>query len=194
MVDRIRELRWDGVVGNTDELLFAAETLQQFAAQSPPAFQAMFAMIEEMAAWTRAALGEERLAWLGGLARVQMSAGMALVHGKPGDAWRAPGINAGDEELEAAYESLGRPVAVYGHIHRSYVRRMAHRTVANTGSVSLSHDGDKQAAYLLVDDGEATIRRVEWDVAREVRLLRQSGLPHAEWIVKTLESGSFQMP
>ena len=53
IVDRIRELGWPGVAGNTDELLFAPETLTQFAAQSPPAYQPMFAVIEEMAAVTR---------------------------------------------------------------------------------------------------------------------------------------------
>lgn len=67
-------------------------------------------------------------------------------------------------------------------------------TVANTGSVSLSYDGDSRAAYLLLDGAAAVIRRVAYDVAKEVTLLRQCGLPHADWIAKTLESGSFQMP
>jgi diadenosine tetraphosphatase ApaH/serine/threonine PP2A family protein phosphatase len=67
-------------------------------------------------------------------------------------------------------------------------------TVANTGSVSLSYDGDRRAAYLLIDGSDVSIRRVEYDVAREIALLRESGLPHWDWIAKTIESGSFQMP
>ena len=39
-------------------------------------------------------------------------------------------------------------------------------TVANTGSVSLSYDGDRRAAYLLLDDSTPTIRRVEYDVRK----------------------------
>ena len=39
--------------------------------------------------------------------------------------------------------------------------------VANTGSVSLSYDGDRRAAYLLLDESKAAIRRVEYDVDRE---------------------------
>ena len=35
IVDRIRELGWQGVVGNTDEMLFRAESLAEFAKQSP---------------------------------------------------------------------------------------------------------------------------------------------------------------
>ncbi|HEY1983766.1 MAG TPA: metallophosphoesterase family protein [Terracidiphilus sp.] len=194
IVDRIRELGWHGVVGNTDELLFAPEKLEQFTAQSPLAYQPMFAKIEEMAGWTRGVLGEERLGWLRGLPRIQVLDGIALVHGSRDDAWRAPGVNASNEELEGTYLSLQQPVAVYGHIHRPYVRRTAHITVANTGSVSLSHDGDRRASYLLADEGALTIRRVEYEIARELQRLRQSGLPYAEWIARTLESGSFQMP
>lgn len=63
IVDRTRDLGWQGVVGNTDEMLFMRESLQEFAKQSPK-LQPLFAVIEEMAVATREALGEERLAWL----------------------------------------------------------------------------------------------------------------------------------
>src|SRR6267378_6143123 len=65
IVDRIRDLGWQGVVGNTDEMLFMPESLQEFANQSPKV-QPLVAVIENMAAWTRQALGEDRLAWLRG--------------------------------------------------------------------------------------------------------------------------------
>lgn len=66
--------------------------------------------------------------------------------------------------------------------------------VANTGSVSLSYDGDPRAAYLLLDESTPTIRRVEYDVYRELSELAGCGLPHADWVAKMLESGRFQMP
>jgi putative phosphoesterase len=193
IVDRIRDLGWQGVVGNTDEMLFDPEKLKQFA-QKLQGLESLFKVIEEMATAARAALGEQRLAWLRDLPRVQVGEGMALVHGKPDDPWRAPAPEAGDEDLESTYQSLGQPVAVYAHIHRSYVRRTTRMTVANTGSVSLSYDGDYRAAYLLLDNSSPVIRRVDYDLAKEVALLRQSGLPHADWIARTLSSGSFQMP
>ena len=34
IVDRIRDLGWQGVVGNTDEMLFRPESLEEFASQS----------------------------------------------------------------------------------------------------------------------------------------------------------------
>ena len=67
-------------------------------------------------------------------------------------------------------------------------------TVANTGSVSLSYDGDRRAAYLLLDESKPSIRRVEYDVDRELKALAGCGLPHSDWIAKILASASPQMP
>jgi putative phosphoesterase len=193
IVDRIRDLGWQGVFGNTDEMLFRPESLQEFASQSPP-MQPLFAAIEEMAAATREALAEERLTWLRGLPRIQIHSPIALVHASPQSPWHAPAPEAGDAELEAVYRPLGQPTAIYGHIHRSYIRSVAGMTVVNSGSVSLSYDGDRRAAYLLLEDGKPAIRRVEYDLDRELKSLAARGLPHADWIAKILESGRPQMP
>ena len=193
IVDRIRDLGWQGVVGNTDEMLFMPESLTEFGKQSPK-LQPLFAVIEEMAVATREALGEERLAWLRGLPRVQIHGPMALVHASPESPWRAPMPEASDAELESVYGPLGRPIAIYAHIHRSYIRSVSGMIVANTGSVSLSHDGDRRAAYLLLDESTPAIRRVEYDVDRELKALSGCGLPHADWVAKILDSASPQMP
>src|SRR5437667_5801189 len=60
IVDRIRDLGWQGVLGNTDEMHSRPESLDEFASQStaPPA---LWAAVREMAAATRAVLGEERI-------------------------------------------------------------------------------------------------------------------------------------
>jgi len=193
LVDRIRHLGWQGVVGNTDEMLFRPESLVEFANQSPK-LQPLFAVIEEMAVATREALGKERLAWLGGLPQTQFHGPMALVHASPGSLWRAPAPEVSDAELESVYSPLRQPIAIYGHIHRPHIRSVAGMTVANTGSVSLSYDGDRRAAYLLLDDYKPEIRRVEYDLDRELKALANCGLPHADWIAKTLASGHPQMP
>ena len=65
-------------------------------------------------------------------------------------------------------------------------------TVVNTGSVSLSYNGDYRAAYLLLDESKPIIRRVEYDVDRELKAL--SGFPHADWIARILERARPQMP
>src|SRR5271165_3089988 len=48
IVDRIRDLGWQGVVGNTDEMLWMPESLTEFANQSPK-LQTLSAAFQEMA-------------------------------------------------------------------------------------------------------------------------------------------------
>src|SRR5580704_15449145 len=196
IVDRIRDLGWQGVVGNTDEMLFRPESLEEFASQSPAA-PSLWTAIRQMAAATRTMLGEERIAWLRGVERVQIAAPMALVHASPESPWRAPTPEATDAELESVYGALGQPIAVYAHIHRPYIRsvpsaKVRERLVANTGSLSLSYDGDRRASYLLLDGSSPTIRRVEYDVEKELKALSCCGFPHADWIAKSLHTGSPQ--
>lgn len=192
IVDQLRDLGWHGVAGNTDEMLFRPESLTEFAGQTPN-LRPMLSAIEEMAAVTREALGEERLAWMRRLPRLEVCGPMALVHASPESLWYAPPPDAGDAVVEAVYAPLRQPIAVYGHIHRPYVRRLSGLTVANTGSVGLSYDGDLRAAYLLLDDSTPTIRRVAYDVDKELKLLAACDLPHADWIAKILASASPQM-
>ncbi len=193
IVDRIRDLGWPGVLGNTDELLFRPESLTEFGSQLPN-LKSLWDIIEEMAAVEREYLGEERLAWLRGLPFKQVEGPMALVHASPDSCWRAPMPEAADADLEKVYLPLGTQVAVYAHIHRSYVRTLTSMTVVNTGSVSLSHDGDQRASYLLLDDSKPMIRRVEYDVDAELKVLADCGLPHADWIARILESARPVMP
>jgi hypothetical protein len=96
--------------------------------------------------------------------------------------------------VKSVYGPLGRPIAVYGHIHRSFIRSFPQTLVANTGSVSLSYDGDRRAAYLLLDEFEPTVRRVEYDMEKELKALAGCGLPHSDWIARTLRGASPQMP
>jgi diadenosine tetraphosphatase ApaH/serine/threonine PP2A family protein phosphatase len=186
------------VLGNTDEAHSRPESLEEFASASQ-APASMWDAIREMAAWTRERLGEDRIAWLRGLPLVLMHGPVALVHAGPESAWRSPGAQASDSELESVYAPLDQPIAVYGHIHQPFIRGVrptngARMLVANTGSVSMSYDGDRRASYLLIDDSKPVIRRVEYDVKKEIDGLSACGLPHRDWIARTLLSASPQAP
>jgi hypothetical protein len=52
----------------------------------------------------------------------------------------------------------------------------------------------KFASYLMIDGATLSIRRVEYDIEREIKALGQSGLPRADWIAKTLLAAAPQMP
>ena len=198
IVDHIRDLGWPGVAGNTDEMLFRPESLGEFASQSsaPPS---LWKAISDMAIATRTLLGEKRIAWLRDLPRTQIQSQFALVHASLESLWRAPTAEATDAELMSAYAALGRPITVYGHIHRPFIRILSNaqtgdRLVVNAGSVGLPHDGDRRASYVLLDGLTATVRRVGYDIEKELNGLCNSRLPHSDWIARTLRAASPQVP
>ena len=95
-------------------------------------------------------------------------------------------------ELRAVYGSLDARVVVYGHIHRPFVRDLdGSLTVANSGSAGSPFDGDPRASYLLIDGGRAEVLRVDYDLEREVAVLKASGYPDAERIAEMRRSGRF---
>jgi predicted phosphodiesterase len=193
VIDRIRSLGWHGVVGNTDEVLWAPERLEDMARRSPK-LRPLMTCIGEIVAATCEWLGADRVAWLQTLPQVKHCGPLALVHASPNDVWRAPLGTASDAELESVYSVLNAPIAVYGHIHTPFVRPCGGITVANSGSVGLPYDGDSRASYLLVDGANVSIQRVEYDIETECHLLLQSGLPHATWVGELLRGGRYTPP
>jgi putative phosphoesterase len=193
IIDEIRRLGWPGVRGNTDEMLWAPQRLAEYAATAPK-LAPILSRVAETISPTRAIVGEERLRWLEKLPPVYRHESFTLVHASPQDLWRAPMPSASDDELEAAYGSLDAPVVVYGHIHCSYVRKLPGMTVANTGSVSQSYDGDRRASYLVIDGKRLTIRRVEYHVEAEANELLHCGMPHAGWMSRILLAGKYCPP
>ncbi len=195
IVDRIRSFGWQGVMGNTDEMLIESDSLEEFASRSsaPPT---LWTAIREIASATRSALGDERLAWLRSLPHVKIQEGFALVHAIPESCWRTPRAEADDAQLEAIYGPLGQPVVVFGHTHSPSIRSIAGqpKLLINTGSVGLSYDGDPRASYLLLEGSTPSIRRVEYNVEKELKALSSCGLPGAEWTAKMLRASSPQMP
>jgi len=172
VIDRVRELGWPGILGNTDEVLWDFE-----GASIPVPLREAF---RPMANATGDLLGEERIQWLQTLPREWKGDGVGLVHAVPGNLWTVVPPDADDDTLAATFGPLGTALAVYGHIHRPYVRRLPNLVIANSGSVGFPFDGDTRASYLLIEDGEPEIRRLEYDLERELALLAASGYPFAE--------------
>jgi putative phosphoesterase len=170
-LDRIRELGWPGVLGNTDQAL---ETHRDRPAVG----------------WIRERVGEERNGWLQALPlEWRHHDEIGLVHAVPGDLWKVVQPEVDDAELRAVYGPLGSRLAVYCHIHRPYIRSLGELTVANTGSVGLPFDGDPRASYLLVSDGVPETQRVSYDIERAVREIEESGHPAASEIAGIYRSG-----
>ena len=193
VIDLVRDLQWPGVFGNTDEMLWAPERLTDVL-KSPQLHALRKVLLEDVVPATLRAIGHERLAWLRQLPAIWSAGGLSVVHASPSTVWRAPMPDAADEEFETTYGSLGGRAVVYGHIHRPFVRRLATFTIANSGSVSLSYDGDPRASYAVIDDAGITIRRISYDVEEEISRLLADGYPQADWLTKILRTGSYVPP
>lgn len=189
IIDQIRTLGWPGVRGNTDEVFWYQEPLIQMSAN--PKLAQLMSALQSMIPPMTVVVGEERLQWLKSLPALYGHESFSLVHASPDSLWRSPMPESTDDEFQTTYAPLRAKIVVYGHIHRPFVRRFSNMTVANSGSVSQSYDGDRRASYLLIENGNLTIRRVEYDVEAEADDLLHSGLPHADWLARILLAGKY---
>jgi predicted phosphodiesterase len=105
--------------------------------------------------------------------------------------WQITAPNGSDDELDGVFRVLGFKRVVYGHLHVPFVRRLPAFTLVNSGAVGQSFDGDSRAAYALLDDDHIEIRRVDYDIEQEIRLLLQSDDPFAESTAETLRTGRY---
>jgi predicted phosphodiesterase len=194
VIDCIIQEGWQGVLGNTDEMLWdqrGRTGLEESAPKLKPLFRVLFDLCGPV---TMQMIGESRLAWLRALPTDLQHENLALMHASPGNLWRAPMDTADDAELETTYKPLNAEIVVYCHIHRPFIRKAGGMTVCNTGSVGSPYDGDPRASYLLIDDGKPAIRRVAYDVEKERGRLLASDYSYKEWIAEMRRMGSYVPP
>jgi predicted phosphodiesterase len=148
------------------------------------------------ATWTRTVLNPEAQALLDRLEPQGSAHGVALYHGSARDpVWE---YVLSDEGALATLDLADSPLVVVGHSHVALqvvdsgdeveggvarggteLELGGVRALLNPGSVGQPRDGDPKAAYLLLDlDAKhASFRRVEYDVERTQREMREAGLP-----------------
>ncbi len=194
VLDVVRGLGWPGVLGNTDELLWRPEGLASQGANAPRLRPLLRILFSDFAPATAERLGRDRIDWLRGLPRKWQHSNLCVLHASSGDLWKAPMPDADDGVLLDTYGSLGSAVVAYGHIHRPYVRRLSGLVVANSGSVGMPYDGDWRASYLLIDEGVPSIRRVAYDLEREISDLQASKYPYASWLAEIRKRGTYVAP
>jgi diadenosine tetraphosphatase ApaH/serine/threonine PP2A family protein phosphatase len=150
------------------------------------------------ARWTRGVLAEGSRAFLHSLQSSGRREGAELFHASPRDPVWEYVLSA--ETAGAALELTEAPLVLVGHSHVPLAITLEDgvldggvapggtetplgpgRRLLNPGSVGQPRDGDPRAAWLLLDfgAGNASFRRVEYDVARTQEEIRERGLPDA---------------
>jgi putative phosphoesterase len=191
VVDLIAAQGWEGVLGNTDEMLWSPELLETRIAATPKLEAMLRVYFTEMAPVTRKRLGEQRINWLRQFALEYRVDDVVLLHATPGDLWKSPTDTADDDTLLQTYGPLKGKIVVYCHIHRPFIRKVREMIVCNSGSTGAPFDGDPRASYLVIDHGRPGIRRVEYDLKKEAERLKASGYPRNEWIAEMREQGAY---
>jgi putative phosphoesterase len=102
----------------------------------------------------------------------------AVFHGAPFD----PDHYIFEDEVEEdLLRQAGCDLLVLGHTHVPYIRRFAHGTIINPGSVGQPRDGDPDSCYALYDTEKrrAVYLRVPYDIEEVAIRSRDEGLPEA---------------
>jgi len=173
------------LAGNHDLAVQGTIDLEEFGGEAAVA-----------ARWTRGVLAPEAKALLDRLQPQGSAHGVALYHGSARDpVWE---YVLSDESALATLELADAPLVLVGHSHVALkvvqsgnelaggvapagteLELGGVRALLNPGSVGQPRDGDPRAAFLLLDleAQRASFRRVEYDVERTQREMREAGLP-----------------
>ncbi len=160
--------------------------------------------------WTRARLGATGTAYLADLPFAHTYPGptdaapgaarqdVLMVHANPRDMDTHLDPDAPPHEAESLLAGADAAVVAFGHLHTPYVRRVAGRLLVDVSSVGYPRDGDRRAAYAILecdDDGDggwrATIQRVPYDLEATAAAFRDSGIPHPEKRIRQLYHASY---
>ncbi|GJM15155.1 MAG: phosphoesterase [Thermodesulfobacteriota bacterium] len=64
-----------------------------------------------------------------------------------------------------------------GHSHKPFIKSAGNTTILNPGSAGQPRDLNPKASYAVIDNGNAYIRRVSYDIERTINDLERSALP-----------------
>jgi putative phosphoesterase len=177
-VDRLREVgdRLVAIRGNTDRYI-AERTRPEWAAWPADA-----------ATWSRDRLGADRVAWLEALpATLELAEHDALlVHATPSSDEEVILPDTPQDEAAAMIGEVEVACVLYGHIHVQHRRPVGDVLLVNPGSVGLPYDGDRRAAWAVLDGSEVTFHRTAYDIEPVIAALEGDRYPGVETTIRRL--------
>ncbi|HDT15534.1 MAG TPA: metallophosphoesterase, partial [Firmicutes bacterium] len=78
-----------------------------------------------------------------------------------------------ESEFAASFNDIKENFILTGHTHIPYIRKFGSTTVINPGSAGQPRDADPRASAALIEDGEAKIIRVPYDVEKTIERINE---------------------
>jgi putative phosphoesterase len=189
VVDWVRARATITVRGNHDDALASGTDCRCAPASKP--------LAEATRAVHLALLAPEQVGFLGGLPQTATldASGCRLfaVHASPRDHLYRYTLtpDTPDQHLREETAEVPADIVLLGHTHLPMARRVDGRLEVNPGSVGQPRDGNPQAAYAVIEDGDVSLKRVDYDLERTVRDLRVMPIPAeiADGLVSILRAG-----
>ena len=98
-----------------------------------------------------------------------------LVHATPRDPFDEY-LRDDEEGWLARLEEVEADFICVGHSHQPFCVDLGDRKVINPGSVGQPRDGDPRASYCVIEDGQVTFHRVEYDIEATIQNLSDNGI------------------
>jgi len=98
-----------------------------------------------------------------------------LVHATPRDPFDEY-LKDDSEAWRSRLEGIEADYVCVGHSHMPFCIEAGQARVINPGSVGQPRDGDPRASYCVIENGEVSFRRVEYDIEQTIRNMAESGI------------------
>ena len=182
------------VQGNTDRYLVTGRRPPQPSVEEESLWRSLPAFLEGREAnfsWTIGQLDYEWYSVLRELPEEQRLevpgyGSIVGVHASPAGDEVGIWADTPDSRLREMLSAAKSTLLLCGHTHCPLDRSLDGARVANVGSVGLSLDGDRRAAYGIVDleagDCQVSLHRVEYDVDAVIDKLTELGHPAVDWV------------
>lgn len=127
------------------------------------------------------------------------AAELLIVHANPTDVDRHLSPNARNDEVLDIIGDESAGMIAFGHLHVSYVRHVADKTLVDVSAVGSPRDGDLRPRYVVFEPGDGaswdySYHYVEYPLEETEAMMQGSGMPNPERALERLLSARYKRP
>ncbi len=131
-------------------------------------------------------VSQESVDYLRGLPSTAYTEEYFLTHASKDDLYKYLKPETPEDEFEG-FEDIDQEIVLLGHTHIPMDREIKGKRYINPGSLGQPRDDDTRAAYAVLEDGEITFDRLEYDIEEVIKKMREKDYP--ERAIRILKAG-----